>query len=85
MTITISEDGTLKLPREILELLGDQVEVKLEGKTVTLEPRSKRISELETVEERLTAFDAWAARAVQPSSATLPEDWATIRDSIYNQ
>ena len=84
MTITISKDGTLKLPRAILELLGDQVEVKLEGKTVTLEPRSKRISELETPEERLAAFDMWAARVQQPSAATLPTDWATIRDSIYD-
>jgi virulence-associated protein VagC len=83
MTITIGKDGTLKLPPEVLETLGThQVELRLEGKTVTLEPRKKRISELETVEERLTAFDTWAARAVQHSAATLPEDWVTIKDSI---
>ena len=84
MTITISKDGTLKLPREILERLGtDQVEVRLEGKTVTLEPRKKRISELETVEERRVAVNAFLERVQHPGNANLPE-WHKLRDEIYD-
>lgn len=83
MTITISKDGTLKLPREILELLGDQVEVKLEGKTVTLEPRPKRISELETVEERRVAVSAFLERIQHSGNANLPV-WHKLQDEIYD-
>ena len=84
MTITISKDGTLKLPREILERLGtDQVEVRLEGKTVTLEPRKKRISELETVEERRVAVNAFLERVQHSGNANLPE-WHKLRDEIYD-
>ena len=83
MTITISKDGTLKLPREILELLGEQVEVKLEGKTVTLEPRPKRISELETVEERRVAVNAFLERIQHSGNANLPE-WHKLQDEMYD-
>jgi len=83
VTITISKDGTLKLPREILELLGDQVEVKLEGKTVTLKPRPKRISELETVEERRVAVNAFLERIQHSGNTNLPV-WHKLQDEIYD-
>jgi hypothetical protein len=86
MTIHIEADGTLKLPASILEQLGsNEVEVRLEGRVVHLEAtRPKRIHELETEEERKVAFDAWANRVVQPTGVSLPDDWATIRDGIYD-
>lgn len=83
MTITISKDGTLKLPKDILELLGDQVEVKLKGKTVTLEPRPKRIHELETVEERRVAVNAFLERIQHSGNANLPE-WHKLQDEMYD-
>ncbi len=86
MTIHIEADGTLKLPASILEQLGsNEVDVRLEGRVVHLEAaRPKRIFELETQEERKAAFEAWASRVVQPTGVSLPEDWATIRDGIYD-
>jgi virulence-associated protein VagC len=84
MTVTIDKDGTLKLPKEALEMLGtNQVEVKLEGKVVTLEPKKKRISELETVEERRAATNAFLERIQHSGNANLPE-WHKLQDEIYD-
>lgn len=86
MTIHIEADGTLKLPASILEQLRtNEVEVRLEGKTVYLEAaQHKHIHELETEEERKAAFAVFLSRVAQPTGVSRPEDWATIRDSIYD-
>ncbi len=86
MTILIQPDGTLQLPASVLEQLGtNEVEVRLEGKVVNLEAAPhKRIHELETEEERRAAFAVFLSRVAQPTGVSLPEDWATIRDSIYD-
>lgn len=87
MTITINKDGTLQLPEELLEALGSrEVNAKLEGGAIRLEPvkRRKRIREHATPEERQQAFQEWASCVVQTTNATLPADWAAIRDGIYD-
>ena len=84
MTIHIEADGTLKLPVSILEQLKtNEVEVRLEGKTVYLEAaRPKRIFELETEEERKAAFAAFLKQIQHTGNPNLP-DWHTLRDELY--
>jgi hypothetical protein len=84
MTITIEKDGTLKLPREALETLGtDQVELKLEGKTVTLEPKHRKLHEIEDPEERMRVFDEWVSRVPQATGVTWTDHY-NVRDDIYD-
>jgi antitoxin component of MazEF toxin-antitoxin module len=84
MTIHIQPDGTLQLPASVLEQLGsNEVELRLEGKTVHLEAaRPKRIFELETLEERKVAFAVFLKKIQQSGNPNLP-DWNTLRDEIY--
>jgi virulence-associated protein VagC len=84
VTITIKKDGTLKLPKEALERLGtNQVQVRIEGKSVTLEPRKRKLHEIEDPEERMRAFDEWAAKFAQPTGVQWPPDY-NVRDDIYD-
>jgi bifunctional DNA-binding transcriptional regulator/antitoxin component of YhaV-PrlF toxin-antitoxin module len=85
VTITIQKDGTLKLPTEILERLGtNEVEITVQGKTILLEPQHpKRIRDLETPEERASAFKALLQRIQHPGNPNLP-DWHELRDEMYD-
>ena len=81
MTITISKDGTLKLPREILETLGtDQVDVRVEGNTVVI--AAKRISDYATPTERAEAVKLWIETVGHETGTSLPEDY-DHREDMY--
>ena len=84
--ITIAEDGTLKLPKEVLEALGTHY-VRLlmyEDGRIVVQPRPKMLHEIEDVAERMRAFETFVKLVSRPSEGSLPDDWATIRDSIYD-
>lgn len=86
--IEIDGEGTLHGDDAVLsQLKNQQFRLRVLDRGITLEPLRRHLSEIENAAERMRAFQAFkmGLREVVPgTSGTLPDDWATIRDSIYD-
>jgi hypothetical protein len=84
MTVTLEKDGTLRLPKEAVEKLGaGEIEIKLEGRGVQLEPKPRKFREIKDPEERARAVEQFLSRIQRPGNPNLP-DWKTLQDEIYD-
>lgn len=82
-TIKINADGHLLGDAEVLARLSNQTfTLRMEGTTITLEPL--RLHEIEDPRERELAYQEFKQKVMRPGGASLSEDWAGIRDSIYD-
>ncbi|GAA5501861.1 hypothetical protein Dxin01_01600 [Deinococcus xinjiangensis] len=83
--ILIDDEGRLQADAALLsELKGQRFTVEREGGAVILKMRPRRLSEIEDMEERMAAYQAFKKRIMRPGGQQLPSDWETIRDSIYD-
>lgn len=83
--IEIDAEGTLHADTETLARLRNQrFNLSIEGERMIFEPVQRRLSEIEDVEERKAAYQEFVKQVARPGPSNLPEDWATIRDSIYD-
>lgn len=87
-TIRIDADGHLIGDAEVLARLSNQTfTVRTAGATITLEPATphpRRLHELEDTRERELAYQELKRRVTHPGGASLSDDWASLRDSIYD-
>ncbi|CAM3226554.1 SpoVT-AbrB domain-containing protein [Deinococcus saxicola] len=84
MTVTITDDGNLKLPQEALDALGTrQVQLRLTEGQMIVRPRTMYLHEIENVEERMQAFDQFIAGIARETGVKWPVDY-DIRDDIYD-
>lgn len=83
--IRIDSEGRVQTDAETLETLKNrEFELQSNGHIVPLTPRPRRLHEIEDVGERMAAYEEFKKRVVRPGGENLPEDWETIRDSIYD-
>lgn len=82
---TIAEDGTLKLPKEALELLGSHVvKIDVEQGRVVLEARPRVLHDIEDPEERKAVYEAFKAQIMRPGAGPLPATRAELNDLVYD-
>lgn len=82
-TLRVDAEGRLQGDAELLARMANQTfTVQVVGTTITLEP--KRLHEIEDLEERRRAYQEFKRQVTRPGGSSLPADWATIRDSIYD-
>lgn len=83
--VEIDSEGTLHADAETLAKLKNQrFNLSSEGERMIFEPAQRRLSEIEDVEERRAAYEEFKKKVIRSGGGNLPEDWATIRDSIYD-
>ena len=85
LLLTISEDGTLKLPQAVLDALGTrQVKLSVQDGQMTLRPHSTLLSEIEDPLERERAYQEFVALAMRPGGGPLPSTRAELNDLVYD-
>ncbi|CAM3986058.1 hypothetical protein [Deinococcus frigens] len=83
--ILIDNEGRVQTDAETLEKLkNQQFELQANGHIVPSSSRPRRLHEIEDVAERMAAYEELVGKIAHHSGARLPDDWATIRDSIYD-
>lgn len=82
--LIIAEDGTLKLPKEVLEALGTrEVRLELDEGRMVIQLRPKMLHEIENPEERVKAFKAFIREFAVADGPKWPENY-NVRDDIYD-
>ncbi|WP_412030125.1 hypothetical protein [Deinococcus yunweiensis] len=83
--IEIDADGRVHADPEVLSRLTNQTfRVSSDGPTLTLRPGTRRLHEIEDPKERAQAYQEFKRQVTRPGGTSLPADWATIRDSLYD-
>lgn len=83
--IEIDEQGTLHADASVLSRLKNQrFRLQVRDDTITLAPARPRLSQIADLAERERAYQEFVRQVALPSDASLPPDWATIRDGIYD-
>ena len=83
--ILIDNEGRVQTDAETLERLKNrEFEVQPNGHIIPLTPRPRRLHEIENMEERMAAYEEFVKKIARPGGGQLSDDWATIRDSIYD-
>lgn len=82
---TIGEDGTLRLPQEVLDALGTRkVRLEVEAGRVVLAPKSRLLQEIADPEERWAAYLAFKAQIMRPGGGALPTTRAELNELVYD-
>lgn len=82
---TIREDGTLKLPQQALDALGTrEVRLEIDEGRMVIEPRKRKLHEIEDREERAAAYQAFKAKIMRPGGGDLPSTRSELNDVVYD-
>ena len=78
-------DGSVTIPKELLGDAppGTDFRVEREGKVLRLEPAARKLHEIEDLEERAKAIEAFMARIAHKTGVNWPENY-NVRDDIYD-
>lgn len=83
--IEIDGEGTLHGDDAVLaQLKNQQFRLRVQGRSITLEPAHRRLSEIEDVEERAAAYQAFKVKIMRPGGGPLPNTRSELNDVVYD-